>query len=136
MDKAITIRVAAPLAGDLVTARLAEPIASDRRSGVLDLVVEASFLVKDVSSVVLAVAGGIQGMRAIIDWLQGRDLEDEVELTIDLPDGPRSWTLRAQTLDEVTSAEIARVLEALASQRAQGSIQQARRGETVPLSEP
>lgn len=113
MSEGVTIRVAAPLAADLVAERLAEPIASDRRSETLDLFVQAALLMKDVSSVVLTVAGGLQGMRAILDWLQGRDLEDEVEVTINLPDGARSWSLRTRELDDATVREIARVVEAL-----------------------
>lgn len=107
------IRVAAPLADELVRGQLAEPIASDRRSEALDLVVQASLVMKDISSVVLAVAGGVQGMRAILDWLQGRDLEDEIALTINLPDGARSWSLRTKEFDDSTVREIARVAEAL-----------------------
>jgi len=115
MNEEMTIRVAAPLAGDLVTGGLAEPVASDRRSDALDLVVQASLILKDASSVLLTVAGGIQGMRAILDWLQGRDLEEEIELTINLPDGARSWSLHAKELDDATVREIARVADALAN---------------------
>lgn len=116
MGEEMTIRVAAPLAEDLVSARLADPIVSDQRSGALDLFVQATVVAKDVSSVVLAVAGGIQGFRAILDWLQGRDLEagaNELSVTINLPDAPRSWSLQAGELDDATRREIVRVVEAL-----------------------
>ncbi len=122
MNEGMTIRVAAPLAGDLVAARLAEPIASTHRSGVLDLFVHVSLAMKDISSVVLAVAGGVQGMRAILDWLQGRDLEDEIELTINLPDGARSWSLHAKELDAATVREIVRVAEALGDDSSVGRV--------------
>lgn len=113
MNEGMTIRVAAPLADELVKGQLAKPIASDCRSEALDLVIQVSLVVKDISSVLLAIAGGVRGMRAILDWLQGRDLEDEIELTINLPDGARSWSLHARELDDATVREIARVVEAL-----------------------
>ena len=113
MAEGMTVRVAAPLARELVAAQLAESISSDHRSETLDLFVQVSVVVKDISSVVLAVAGGVQGLRAILDWLRGREFEDEVELTINLPSGSRSWSLRARDLDDATSQEIARVLDAL-----------------------
>jgi hypothetical protein len=115
MGEGMTIRVAAPLADDLVREELAEPVASDRRSEVLDLFVQAAVVMKDVSSVLLTVAGGVKGLQAILDWLRGRDLEGEIELTINLPDGARSWSLRARELDDATLREIARVAEALSA---------------------
>jgi hypothetical protein len=115
MSGAMTIRVAAPLADELLAAVLAEPLPSERRSAALQLVVDASIVVKDVSSVIVAVAAGVRGLRAILDRLQSdaREQEDDVVLTIDAGDGQRSWSLRAGRVDDATKDEIARVLKAL-----------------------
>jgi hypothetical protein len=112
MPEAI-IRVAAPLADELLAADLAQPIASDSRSAALDLVVDVSVIVKDVSSVVLAVRAGVRGLLAILDRLQRDDREDDVTLTINSSEGQRSWSLRAGQIDEASKQEIARALDAL-----------------------
>lgn len=113
----LTIRVAAPIAEELVAEGIAQPLSSQERSGALDLVVQASIVAKDVSSVVLAVAAGIRGLRAILDRLQRDERESEVVVTIHSPDGDLTWRVRAGRLDEATKQQIARAVDTLPTAR-------------------
>jgi hypothetical protein len=112
MSKPIVIRVASPLAEGLLDAGLAEPLPSTARDGALGLVVDASLVIKDVASVVLAVAAGQKGIRAALDWLRRSD-EAEVVVTVHSPEAERTWTLPTGTVDEATVREVTVALEAL-----------------------
>jgi hypothetical protein len=115
MDSPAIIRVAAPLADGLLHAGLAKPIPSETRAGALELAVDASIVIKDVASVVLAVAAGERGIRAALDWLRRTGADADVVVTIHSPGVERSWTLERGHIDDLTVEEVAGALSSLAT---------------------
>jgi hypothetical protein len=113
MSRKTVIRVAAPLADGLIDAGLVEQLPSEARDGALQLVVDASLVVKDVASVLLAVAAGARGVRAVLDWVRDNG-EADVVVTIHTPDVERTWTLKQGVIDDSVDREISQALRAVA----------------------
>jgi len=112
MGRLTIIRVASPLAGGLFDAGLVEPLPSAARDGALGLAIDVSIVAKDTASVILAVAAGVKGIRAIFNWL--REEEADVVVTIHSADVERNWKLKRGAIDEASVEEVAWALTILA----------------------
>jgi hypothetical protein len=112
MSRPLRIRVPGPLEAALLEAGLAQPIPSAARSGPLELVLDASIVVRDVASVVLAVAAGVGGVRAILERLRREDPGTDVVVTIHSARADHAWTLEPGRIDDATIEDIARALDA------------------------
>jgi hypothetical protein len=114
MDRPLIIRLAAPMADAAIAAGQAEPVPpSDTRDGALELAVQVSIVAKDVASVVIAVAAGAKGVRAILERMRKEKPEYAVTIAVHADDGERSWSLRMKQADEATLNEISGVVAAL-----------------------
>jgi hypothetical protein len=113
MCEPILIRVPSHLADELVADGLVERISSDGRSSVVELVVHASILTGEVSSVLVAVGMGVRGVRAVLDWLGLRGGEDRIELTIHSESQDRAWSFQDGQLTPEMRHEIYAVLNEL-----------------------
>jgi hypothetical protein len=115
MNDPLIIRVPAPLGERLLAAQLVTRTPSETRSGPLEIAVHASLVVKDVASVLLALAAGARGIRTVLDWVRREAPDLDAVVIVHSPDAEHSWSLKPGPIDDAMIEEITRAVRAAAA---------------------